>query len=120
MALQISWLICFSFAQHLKFEGVERRSEAYGISNALTGPLRERNGALMAMASRRLTERNQHSSVARTTTAQMTALNMDSKENVDMAFELNVPSGMDVQVKLLTNFSESIVFVTNHITITHI
>lgn len=84
------------------FEVAERRREAYGINNGSAAPLRERNNAVSApsapMADRQLTEHKQQLSVTRTNTVQTTTLNMDSKENVDMAFEINVPSGTDVQV----------------------
>lgn len=101
------WLIRFRLKQRL-FENIERRSETYGISNALTTPLRERNSVVNAtsvpmavtnyVSGRRLTEQKYQLPVAHTTTTQTTSLNMDSKENVDMAFEINVPSGTDVQV----------------------
>lgn len=71
-----------------------------GISNAVTAPLRERNSLVnvppMPMAltkfvsGRRLTEQKYQLPVAR--------INMDSKENVDMCFEIDVPSGTGVQV----------------------
>lgn len=51
-----------------------------------------------SVSGRQVTERKQQLSVAHKTTVKSTKLNMDSKENVDMAFEINVPTGTDVQV----------------------
>lgn len=80
------------------FDGAE--IEAYGARNILAAPLRERNFAvdLMPLTGHQLTERTQQLTVARTTNAQLTTLRTDAKENADMSFEINVPTGTDVQV----------------------
>lgn len=85
-------------------------------------PLRERNNAvenvLMPMSmvrksvsGRQITERKQQLSVAHKTTVKSTKLNMDSKENIDMAFEINIPTGTDVQVNWQLISVKSIVYV---------
>lgn len=51
-----------------------------------------------SLTGRQLIERKQQSCVVRTASARMTIPAMGSKENADMSFEINVPTGTDVQV----------------------
>lgn len=110
------FILCFDFLiactlQRI-LEGVEKRSKTLGISNMSKLPLAEYNDVVestpkavtKSVSRRRSSERKQsndtahHLVTARTTSDQTTAFNIDAKENCDLALEINITTGPNVQV----------------------